>query len=178
MNSTMMPNEGKYICKKTTPEIAKEVVSKADKIESFVGYPDTAKYMKRVLGIDVVLSRAQTVFEAGDIAIVCKLRYRLQNPAQKGVYTPQDEDFEWWLVEYQPQGGRDMKMKKRKYKVNIEKLADFFKDKYRYEIAEIFGVAPPTITKLFKNPVCSLKLARKIAQLVPEAVQPIEEEEK
>jgi DNA-binding XRE family transcriptional regulator len=71
-----------------------------------------------------------------------------------------------------------MKMKKRKYKVNIEKLADFFKDKYRYEIAEIFGVAPPTITKLFKNPVCSLKLARKIAQLVPEAVQPIEEEEK
>jgi hypothetical protein len=31
--------------------------------------------------------------------LVCKLKYRVSNPADKGAEVPEDA-FEWWVVEY------------------------------------------------------------------------------
>jgi hypothetical protein len=39
------------------------------------------------------------VLADGDEILVCKLRYRLKNPADKGKEVSKD-DFEWWHVIY------------------------------------------------------------------------------
>ena len=99
MNSTMCPAEGTYVVEKITPEIAKQLVQKADKVESYIGYPQTAEYMSRVLGIAVPVNRGETVLHNGDTVIVCKLKYRVANPATKGEGV-NEEDFEWWKMTY------------------------------------------------------------------------------
>ena len=99
MNSAMMPAEGVYKLKKITPEEAKEVASKAT-VESYVGYPDTAKYMSEKLGIEVPVNRSEAILEDGDVMIICKLKYRVQNPQEKGKFTPNDDDFEWYICYY------------------------------------------------------------------------------
>jgi hypothetical protein len=45
------------------------------------------------------LNRGETVLADGDEILVCKLRYRLKNPADKGKEVSKD-DFEWWHVIY------------------------------------------------------------------------------
>lgn len=101
MNSAMMPVEGVYKLRKITVDEARMVVAKAAKIESYIGYPDTANYMSHVLGIEVPISRAETTLEDGDIMLICRLRYRVQNPQEKGKFVPKDDDFEWFVAEYQ-----------------------------------------------------------------------------
>jgi len=101
MNSAMMPVPGTYTARKISPEEAREIVKRyGEKVESFVGYPETARYMSIVLGVDVPVNRAETTLESGDEIIVCKLKYRLKNPAEKGNFVPSDDDYEWWHVMY------------------------------------------------------------------------------
>lgn len=100
MNSAMMPVPGTYIAKRITPDEAKSILQKHERFESYIGYPDTAKYMARILGVDVPVNRLQTTLEDGDEVLVCRLKYRVQNPNAKGSFTPSDDDYEWWYVQY------------------------------------------------------------------------------
>jgi len=36
--------------------------------------------------------------QPGDEALIVKLKYRLQNPSQKGKFTPSDEDYEFGIL--------------------------------------------------------------------------------
>lgn len=102
MNSAMMPVPGTYRARKATVEEVRELLQKHNfTFRSYVGYPDTAAYMTRTLGVEVPVCRDQTTLEAGDIMVVCKLKYRLQNPSSKGTFVPSEEDYEWWIVEYE-----------------------------------------------------------------------------
>lgn len=101
MNSAMMPTIGTYHARKVTAEEAAAILKQNNYVfKSYVGYPDTAAYMTRVLGVEVPVSREQTELVAGDIMLVCKLKYRVQNPTQKGSLVPTSDDYEWWIVEY------------------------------------------------------------------------------
>ena len=100
LNATVMPNEGRYTLKKITAEEAKKIVWNSKTVESYIGYPDTAKFMSNVLNIPVELNRTKFFFKDGDIAVVCKLKYRVRNPEEKGKFTPSPEDFEWYLESY------------------------------------------------------------------------------
>ena len=94
-----MPNEGVYVLRKITPERAKEIVKNKETI-SFIGYPDTARFIEKVLGVTVPINREKVVFQEGDVAIVCKLKYRVRNPKDKGRFTPEPDDYEWYLEKY------------------------------------------------------------------------------
>ena len=101
MNSAMMPVPGVYRIQKISPEQAREIVKKHHNIfESYVGYQDTAAYMSQVLGVDVPVNRAETVLADEDEILVCKLKYRVAKPSDKGKFTPSDEDYEWFWVKY------------------------------------------------------------------------------
>jgi hypothetical protein len=101
MNSTMMPQEGFYRCEKISPEEARNLFQQFQgKVESYIGYPDTAQYMEQVLRATVPLSRATTTFEKGDKALVCKLAYRLTDPNNKGKNCPKEQDYEWYVITY------------------------------------------------------------------------------
>jgi len=100
LNSAMCPQEGTYRVSKITPEQARQIVQKAEVVKSYIGYPQTAEYMSSVLGIQVEVNRGETRFEDGDIAVVCKLKYRVANPADKGS-TVDPDAFEWYVMFYE-----------------------------------------------------------------------------
>lgn len=102
MNATIMPAEGAYKAQKISEEAAKELASEyvPEQIESFIGYPETASYMAEVLGVGVTVNRGQAELRDGDVILVCKLTYRVQDPSQKGKLQPSKEDYEWWVVHY------------------------------------------------------------------------------
>jgi len=101
MNSTMCPQEGTYKVKRITEEEAKRVFNafKAKGWESYVGYESTAKYMEKVLGEYIPVNRDVAKLEPKDVILVCKLGYRV-NPADKKNSNPNEQDFEWWLMQY------------------------------------------------------------------------------
>lgn len=99
INATMMPNEGEYILRKISPKTAKRIV-KGQKIESYIGYSNTAKFMSKILEIPIPVNRQKVQLKDGDITLVCKLKYRVKNPNDKGKFTPSDDDYEWYLETY------------------------------------------------------------------------------
>ncbi len=103
MNSAMMPAPGIYRYESLTAEQFADAVREAHQAGSLVsciGYPDNIRIIRELTGIDVELSRRQSDVADGDEMLVMKLRYRVQNPASKGRFTPAIEDFEFGRVTY------------------------------------------------------------------------------
>ena len=100
LNSNIMVAEGTYVTMKASIEEVKRTVNAADEVISYIGYPDTAKFMSELLGIDVPVNRGIAELKDGDIMVVCKLKYRVQNPADKGKFVPKPDDIEWWITKY------------------------------------------------------------------------------
>jgi hypothetical protein len=82
----------------TNVENIKLIVQKAKTIQSYIGHESTAQLLSQILGIPVPVNRSEYEPKVGDIAIVVRLRKRLQ--------TPQDlkdinlEDLEFHVVNY------------------------------------------------------------------------------
>lgn len=103
MNSAIMPKPGGYLMTPLTKEQFVEHVLRAHGLgvlESYIGYPDTAEYIARITGVPIYASRAAAEPNTGDTMLVCRLKYRVTDPNQKGKFTPKDEDFEYFLVRY------------------------------------------------------------------------------
>lgn len=100
MNSAMMPKTGSYRCMAIHKETFADLL-KNYPFESYIGYQDTADHIKSVSGVDIPLNRSQTTLEDGDCMIVCKLKYRVASPSDKGRFTPSDSDYEYFLIEYE-----------------------------------------------------------------------------
>jgi hypothetical protein len=99
LNSAILVNEGVYRYRKIEPETAKKMVQGEEEIKSYIGYVDTLRYMMKILQMNIPLNRGMIDMKEGDRALVCKLKYRLNNPKGKGNFTPRDEDYEWGLLE-------------------------------------------------------------------------------
>lgn len=104
MNTAMMPTEGlSYHVYACTPDkfVAAFLMWKQLDLgqwKSYIGYENTRQYLCRLLNVDVPMSREQTSVAAGDWILICKLKYRLQDPHAKSDKNAQaqvkDEDFE------------------------------------------------------------------------------------
>jgi len=101
MNSSMMPKEGDYKLRKVSKNefINKWRQSKAE-MNSSIGYPKTAKFLSNLLRENVPVDRSPTFIKDGDIAFICKLKYRLNNPALKKGYCPKESDFDFFIMSY------------------------------------------------------------------------------
>jgi hypothetical protein len=99
INSAMMPSLSlSYRCRPVTPqEFARLLQSEG--FESFIGYPETARILEKLSGVKIPISRAQTTVEPGDRLLIIRLKYRMNDPAQKGQTTHTLEDFEFGVCE-------------------------------------------------------------------------------
>lgn len=99
LNSAMMPAEGIYEMSRLTED---EFVNalRAGMFISYIGYPETAKHIADISGVEVPLNRGATYIDDGDTLLICKLKYRVQNPGDKGKFTPGRDDYEYFIVEY------------------------------------------------------------------------------
>lgn len=103
LNSAMMPQPGKYHLRSIPADTFAWMVRQAsekNRLESYVGYPQTADYIAKLSGVPITVSRQQATVKSGDILLICRLAYRPDNPAGKG--KPVDEaDFEFFYAEYE-----------------------------------------------------------------------------
>ena len=99
MNSAMMPAEGTYqLWRVAREDFVNRLQSRP--FESYIGYPETANFLESVSGMRISVSREQTTLVDGDTLLIVKLKYRLQNPAQKKDWKPSAEDYEFFVCGY------------------------------------------------------------------------------
>jgi hypothetical protein len=118
INAAMIPNEGTFsytlISRAEASAWMYQHFAHDDSVPtSYIGYEQTAKHLEalcyetaqgRIDGtegeqpffISVPLNRAKCSMQPGDEALVCRLSYRVENPATKG--QPQPEDWEYGIL--------------------------------------------------------------------------------
>lgn len=96
-NAAVIPSPGKYEYIALSVERAVKWLKEGYDL-SFIGYPATADFIEKISGKRPELSREKFVLQPGDEALIVKLKYRLQNPSQKGKFTPSDEDYEFGIL--------------------------------------------------------------------------------
>ena len=111
MNSAICPTPGTYRFRLISrAEFARRLVAAYDAgaLESRIGYPDTARFIERVVkaetgrSVSIPVSREPAEATPGDEMLVVRVRYRVRDPRQKGRFTPRDDDFEFGVVEVLP----------------------------------------------------------------------------
>lgn len=81
-----------------TLEEARELIGKAEKIESYIGHEATAKLLSQLFGREVPVNRGMYIPNREDLAIVVRLKKRLEKP--EDVKNVKPEDIELLLVRY------------------------------------------------------------------------------
>jgi hypothetical protein len=81
-----------------TVEEAKTLIKNAEKIESYIGHEATAKLLSVIFEREISMSRGMYIPQNEDIAIVVRLRKRLEKP--EDVKNVKLEDIEFLLVRY------------------------------------------------------------------------------
>lgn len=105
LNSAVMPDEGVYTLKQISKTIFTKELQDADTsghLQSYIGYPETARLIEQITGIEVEVSREQASLAPGDIMLIVKLRQRVANPADKEMPQLSVDDFEFFRCNWQP----------------------------------------------------------------------------
>ena len=97
LNSAVITAEGVYEYRLVTPQEAAEWI-RAGGWESRIGYPQTADHIAQLSGVRPTLSREASPMRPGDEALVVRLKYRVQDPSQKGAVSVQEEDWEYGIL--------------------------------------------------------------------------------
>ena len=79
-------------------EEAKELIRKTKKVESYIGHEATARLLSEMLGVDIPMSRAMYTPQNLDLAIVARLKRRLEKP--EDVKNVKPDDVELLLIRY------------------------------------------------------------------------------
>lgn len=99
MNSAMMPAAGTYRLQRVSRD---EFVRQMRKgYISYIGYPDTARFLERISGLRVPVNRSETLVFERAVMLICKLSYRLADPSSKGRFTPTDDDYEFFICTFE-----------------------------------------------------------------------------
>jgi len=103
LNSAMMPDEGLYILQRVSREFFAELIADAHRrgnLRSYIGYPETARHIERIARVPIHVNRAATQLPEQALIAICKLKYRVSDPATKGQLQPGDEDYEYFVATY------------------------------------------------------------------------------
>ena len=98
LNSAVLTSPGIYHYRLVTLQEAVTWLQQGDFI-SRIGYLTTAKHIEAFSGIRPEVDRGSTNMKAGDEALVVRLKYRIQEPDQKGIYKPGLADWEYGIIE-------------------------------------------------------------------------------
>lgn len=108
LNSAVMPDEGVYTLRQITKTAFEKVLRAAaatDNFKSYIGYPETARLIEQITGIEVEVSREQATLTPGDTMLIVKLRQRVANPADKETLQLSTDDFEFFRCDWKPLDG-------------------------------------------------------------------------
>jgi len=103
LNSAMMPVPGTYRLRELSrDEWAKAIQTAAqeESIQSYIGYPDTAKHVQEITGLPIEVNRAEVTLDKAATLFIVKLKYRVTDPAQKGQFAPSDADYVYYIAQY------------------------------------------------------------------------------
>ena len=103
LNSAMMPDEGIYILRRVSREFFAELVADAHRrgnLQSYIGYSETAQHVQSISGVPIQVNRAATQLPDQALIAVCKLKYRVSDPAMKGQLQPNEDDYEYYVATY------------------------------------------------------------------------------
>lgn len=89
--------DGTYIYSTVTKEQAITWL-RTHQFVSRIGYPDNQRFIERMAGVKVALSRDGSLLQPGDEALVVRPAYRLQTGSQKGQFKPDDNDFVFGIL--------------------------------------------------------------------------------
>ena len=95
-NAAVIPSPGRYEYTAISKEQAAEWLKDGYDM-SFIGYPATAEFIEKISGKRPELCRERFEMQAGDEALIVKLKYRM-DPDKKGIVDPKDEDFEFGIL--------------------------------------------------------------------------------
>jgi len=103
LNSAMMPDEGLYILQRVNREFFAELIADAHRrgnLQSYIGYSETAQHVQSISGVPIQVNRAATQLPDQALIAVCKLKYRVSDPAMKGQLQPNEEDYEYYVATF------------------------------------------------------------------------------
>ena len=104
MNSAMMPESGTYKCKyvdiDTFVKSFKKAYAKVKSFENSIGYPDTASFLSKILGVEVPMNRTNTSLVSGDMIWVVRKAQRFEDPTMKGVKEVDPSDYVYAVIEF------------------------------------------------------------------------------
>jgi hypothetical protein len=103
LNSAMMPDEGLYVLRRVSREFFAELIADAHRrgeLRSYIGYPETAQHIEKISGVPIPVNRAATQLPDQALIAVCKLKYRVSDPAMKGQLQPNEDDYEYYAATY------------------------------------------------------------------------------
>jgi hypothetical protein len=99
LNAFVVPRKPMVIITMPTNiENVKALIRKVGKIESYVGHESTARLLSELLETPVPYNRSEYQPVAGDIAVIVKLKKRLEKP--EDVKNVKPEDLEFYIVNY------------------------------------------------------------------------------
>ena len=100
-----MPIEGIYTLKRISENEFQTVLQEADatgNFRSYIGYPETARMIEQLTGVEIAISREQAELTPGDVMLIVKLRHRIQDLSNISTYQPSLEDLEFFICHWQP----------------------------------------------------------------------------
>lgn len=102
LNAWVMPNPGKYECKKITANEAKAIFQKHLKdYKSYIGYPNSCKVLSELFGVQIGLCRDSFEFKNGDMALAARLTYRVPtNEKSTREHGQHLADYEFALITF------------------------------------------------------------------------------
>jgi hypothetical protein len=103
MNSAIMPKEGNYSCRRITKKEFIDMIKfyhDRSQLISYIGYQNCVDLIKKWTGIEVPINRNKTTINNGDIMIVMRLKYRIDDPKTKSSHHPKDDDYEFFYIGY------------------------------------------------------------------------------
>ena len=104
-NSAVMPTEGIYTLKRISQGTFRTTLQEAaatGNLQSYIGYPETARLIEQMTGIEIEVTREQAPLGSGDIMLIVKLRQRVANSADKNIPQRSIGDFEFFHCDWQP----------------------------------------------------------------------------
>ena len=105
LNAAVMPTEGVYTLKRISKSEFQELLREAaaaKNLQSYIGYPETARLIEQLTGIEIEVSREQATVVPGDTLLIVKLRQRVANPADKDIPQRSIGDFEFFRCDWKP----------------------------------------------------------------------------